>query len=298
METMAPIVLFTYNRLQHTEICVEALKKNLYADRSDLYVYSDAAKDASDSVAVDQVRKYLYTISGFNSVHILEREKNVGLARNIIDGVTDIVNRYGRIIVLEDDLVTAPYFLKFMNEALEMYKNEKRVCHIHACDFVRDDSLPETFLIKWTGSWGWATWDRAWKNFNPDGRELLSQIEERNLCKTFDLGYHFTRMLKEQIAGKNNSWAIRWNASLFVKDLLSLNVGKSLVKNIGFDGSGTHCGNSNLYDNTVYDQEIVLTKIFPIEENVSSRAAYRRYYERTFSIPAKIKRRLYRIFHL
>jgi hypothetical protein len=226
----------------------------------------------------------------------MERSENWGLARNIINGVTTQVNRYGKVIVLEDDLVVAPYFLQFMNEALEVYKDEPKVGHIQACDFTQDTTLPDTFLIKWTGSWGWATWDRAWKHFNPNGKELLQELEERKLTRIFDFNgkYGFTRMLRRQIEGKNNSWAIRWNASLFLKDILSLNVGRSLVQNEGFDGSGTNCGGGGLYASHLYLQPLPITKILPIEENKEARQAFVRYYARTNSFCAKAIRRIKR----
>ncbi|MBR5612431.1 MAG: glycosyltransferase, partial [Bacteroidaceae bacterium] len=157
----APILLFTYNRLAHTRRCVEALLKNSLATESELFIYSDGAKDDTQQAAVNEVRNYIHNIRGFKQITIIQRDENWGLARNIIDGVTTQVNRYGKVIVLEDDLVVAPYFLQFMNDALETYKDEPKVGHIQACDFTQDPTLPDTFLIKWTGSWGWGTWDRA-----------------------------------------------------------------------------------------------------------------------------------------
>ena len=252
---LAPIVLFVYNRPNHTRETLEALRKNELADASRLIVYSDGPKGEEDREEVEAVRALVNDLTGFAAVEVVKRESNVGLAANIIDGVTTVVNKYGRVIVLEDDLVTAPYFLRFMNDALECYAEEPRVGHIQAYDFTGDPELPETFLIKWTGSWGWATWDRAWKLFNPDGKALLDELRRRRLTRTFDLNgnYRFTRMLRHQVEGKNNSWAIRWNASLFLADVLSLNVGRSLVQNIGFDGSGTHCGSEALYTARVWD---------------------------------------------
>mgnify|MGYP003483253723 FL=1 len=252
----APILLFVYNRPEHTHRCIESLLKNTLASESNLFIYADGVKDSTQQEAVNKVRNYIRTIQGFKQITLIERSENWGLARNIIDGVTTQVNRYGKVIVLEDDLVVAPYFLQFMNEALEVYKDEPKVGHIQACDFTQDTTLPDTFLIKWTGSWGWATWDRAWKHFNPNGNELLQELEERKLTHVFDFNgkYGFTRMLRRQIEGKNNSWAIRWNASLFLKDILSLNVGRSLVQNEGFDGSGTNCGGGGLYASHLYLQ--------------------------------------------
>ena len=294
--TYAPILLFTYNRLTHTQHCIKSLQQNLLAPDSELFIYSDAAKTKEQEDEVHAVRSYLHTIQGFKQITIIERKENWGLARNIIDGVTTQVNAYGKVIVLEDDLIVAPHFLEFMNDALEVYKNELQVGHIQACDFTKNPSLPDTFLIKWTGSWGWATWDRAWKHFNSDGKALLAELESKKLTYTFDFNgkYGFTRMLRRQIEGKNNSWAIRWNASLFLKNILSLNVGRSLVQNVGFDGSGTNCGGGGLYASDIYLKKLLVVPISPIEENLQARQAYINYYASTNSFWAKAFRRIKR----
>ncbi|MCK9160708.1 MAG: glycosyltransferase [Bacteroidaceae bacterium] len=292
----APILLFVYNRPAHLQQAIKSLLLNDEAIDSLLFIYSDAAKDEDDLSNVEEVRQYIHTIKGFASVTIIERENNWGLAQNIIDGVTTQVSRFGRVIVLEDDLILAPYFLRFMNDALETYKDEPKVGHIQACDFTLAPNLPDTFLIKWTGSWGWATWDRAWKYFNPDGKVLLKELTRRKLTRTFDFNgsYPFTRMLRRQVEGKNNSWAIRWNASLFLNDILSLNVGKSLVKNNGFDGSGTNCGGGGLYDSSLWVKPLPIIKAFPIKENDIARRALAAYYERSNCFRAKVIRRIKR----
>ena len=293
---LAPVLLFVYNRPLHTKDLIDSLCLNSLSRESDLIVFSDGWHDEADKEKVIQVREYLKTVSGFKSIEVIEGQQNKGLAQSIITGVTMVVNRYGRVIVLEDDLVVSPYFLQFMNDALEVYKDEARVGHIQACDFTGDISLPDTFLIKWTGSWGWATWNRAWKLFNPDGKDLLEQLESRKLTKEFDFGgtYPFTRMLRRQIKGINNSWAIRWNASLFLADVLSLNVGKSLVRNSGFDGSGTNCGGGNLYDSSMWMNPLPVIPVTPIGENKLARRAFARYYHRTNCFCAKAKRRILR----
>ena len=291
---LAPILLFAYNRPRHLQHTVEALAHNPLAQESELFVFSDGARTEDDREDVELVRSYIHTIEGFKTVHRIERDRNYGLAANIIDGVTDIVNRYGRVIVLEDDLVTAPGFLQFMNDALDTYADEPRVGHIQAYDFTQNPRLPETFLIKFTGSWGWATWQRAWQHFNPDGQYLLNELHRRHLTRRFDFNgkYGFTRMLRRQVEGKNNSWAIRWNASLFLQDILSLNVGRSLVKNEGFDGSGTHCGADHLYEARLYKERLRVEKISPVTENLEARKIFERYYARTNSLWAKGMRRL------
>jgi len=294
---LAPILLFVYNRPEHVKRTLAALEQNILAKESELFIYSDAARSPQDEASVAEVRKIIRTaLPFFKQVNIIERETNWGLARSIIDGVTTQINRYERVIVLEDDLIVAPYFLKFMNDALNTYQHEKKVGHIQACDFTQDASLPDTFLIKWTGSWGWATWKRAWKYFNPDGKALLEELQRRKLTYTFDFNgkYGYTRMLRRQTEGKNNSWAIRWNASLFLNDILSLNVGKSLVQNEGFDGSGTNCGGGNLYASRLWMNPIQVHRISPATENLQARNAYVRYYARTNSFWAKAIRRIKR----
>lgn len=292
---LVPIILFTYNRVGHTRDLIESLKRNREAAMSRLYIYSDGAKNADDEVAVNEVRQYIEQIDGFAAIDIVKSKTNRGLANSVIAGVTQVVNQHGKVIVLEDDLVVAPYFLQFMNNALSTYEDEERVGHIQACDFTQDPSLPPTFLIKWTGSWGWATWKRAWKLFNPDGKQLLAQLEEQKLTRTFDFdgNYPYTRMLRRQI-GQNNSWAIRWNASLFLNNVLSLNVGRSLVNNNGFDGSGTNCGGGDLYQSNLWLEPLPVEKISPIEENLDARRAFARYYHRTNGFWAKVRRRLMR----
>ena len=293
---LSPILLFVYNRPAHTRRCIESLSRNSLAVESKLFIYADGAKDQTVAEEVNEVRQYIRSIQGFKKVTLIERNENWGLARNIIDGVSTQVQKYGKVIVLEDDLVVAPHFLRFMNDALETYQDEPKVGHIQACDFTQDTSLPDTFLIKWTGSWGWATWERAWKHFNPNGKELLQELEARKLTYTFDFNgkYGFTRMLRRQIEGKNNSWAIRWNASLFLKDILSLNVGRSLVQNEGFDGSGTNCGGGGLYASHLHLEPLPVHKISPVQENPNARQAFIRYYERTNSFWAKAIRRIKR----
>ena len=264
----APITLFTYNRLWHTQQTVEALQKNELADASELFVFSDGPKSEADKQKVQSVRDYLKTITGFKKVSIFEKNNNLGLAQSIITGVTEIVNKYGRIIVLEDDMVTSPYFLRFMNDALEFYQDEEQVISVHGYIYPIKAQLPETFLIKDTGCWGWGTWKRGWDLFEPDGGKLLKLLESKKLTDKFDMNgsYPFTQMLRDQIMGKNNSWAILWQASAFVQDKLTLFPGRSLVKNIGFDDTGTHCSETSSFDVEPARTPLTINAI-PIQEN-------------------------------
>lgn len=266
--SLAPIVLFVYNRPWHTQQTVKALQNNNLADESILYIFSDGAKNDTEIENVEKVREYIKTIDGFKHITILERDKNYGLANSIISGVTEIVNRYGKIIVLEDDLVTSKYFLSFMNGALEFYKDESKVISIHGYIYPIKSDLPGTFFIKGADCWGWATWKRGWDIFEAEGKKLLDELKDKNLEKEFDINgsYAYTKMLSEQVTKKNDSWAIRWYASSFLKDKLTLYPGRSLVCNIGLDKSGTHCGNANLYNTVITNRPIKLNNI-PIEEN-------------------------------
>ncbi|HBK30978.1 MAG TPA: glycosyl transferase [Porphyromonadaceae bacterium] len=290
----APVLLFTYNRPLHTQRTLEALRNNRLCNESELFIFSDGYKGEEDKADVEEVRRIIRGFDGAGQVYLLENDRNKGLAANIIGGVTRVVNDYGKVIVLEDDLITSPCFLSFMNEALDRFEEEEQIGHIQGYCYPLP-ALPDAFLIRWTGSWGWATWKRAWQHFNPDGRFLLQQIESRGLARTFDFNgtYPYTRMLRRQVNGENDSWAIRWNASLFLKGILSLNAGKSLVQNIGLDGSGTHSGGDNVYKTDLYAGKPII-RIPSIREDESARRAFERYYIKTNSFWAKVKRRLKR----
>ena len=150
------------------------------------------------------MRSFIHSVNGFKKVHIIEREKNYGLARSIIDGVTTQVNAYGRTIVLEDDLVTAPYFLQFMNSALEMYKDEPRIGHIQACDFTQDHRYRILFLLNGPEAGAGQPGIALGNISNPDGKALLNELEKRKLTYTFDFNgkYGYTRMLRRQTEAK------------------------------------------------------------------------------------------------
>jgi len=194
----APIALFVYKRLNHTKRTLKALQKNTLAQESELFVYSDGWKNEEDREKVEEIRNYLKTISGFKHLEIIKKEKNEGLANSIIAGVTDIVNKYGKVIVLEDDLVSSPYFLQFMNDALNLYENEERVASVHGYVYPIKGTLPDTFFLKHTSSWGWGTWKRAWELFEPDGKKLMQILEQKKLINELNINgtYNFVGMLR------------------------------------------------------------------------------------------------------
>ncbi len=267
--TLAPIVLFVYNRLWHTQQTVAALQKNELAAESELFIYSDGPKHRRDEEQVKAVREYIRTVNGFKRVTVIERDRNFGLAENIIDGVTAVVHQYGRIIVLEDDIVTSACFLTFMNQALNLYEHDENVASIHGYIYPIA-GLPDTFFIRGADCWGWGTWQRAWDIFEADGAKLLITLKQRGLSHAADFNgcYGYTRMLKDQIAGRNYSWAVRWYMSAFLKGMLTLYPGKSLVQNIGTDCSGTHCGQTDQFHVGLHEQP-VLYKIDIREDQLS-----------------------------
>ena len=264
MQNLAPIALFVYNRPEHTRRTLNYLQKNLLADESRLFIFSDAPKTDDDKAKVEQVRQLIKEVSGFKSVKIILRKENLGLANSIISGVTQLVNEYGKIIVFEDDLLSSPHTLQYFNEALTHYVTEEKVMHIGAYMYeLADKKLPQTFFFRAATSWGWATWARAWKDLEEDVDVLLNQFDKH---KTDQFSINGTMNFWKQLigfkAGKNDSWAIRWYASIFLKGGLTLNPSTSLIQNIGNDGSGVHSNKESMYQVHIAKAAI---KQFPTE---------------------------------
>src|SRR6185437_15235239 len=182
MQNLAPIALFVYNRPEHTRRTLSYLQKNMLADESRLFIFSDGPKAGGDHAKVDEVRHLINKTSGFKSVKVINRKENMGLANSIISGVTQLVSEYGKVIVFEDDLLSSPYTLQYFNEALTKYVNEENVMHIGAYMYnLKNKSLPQTFFYRAATSWGWATWARAWKYFEPDVDVLIKQFDTKKI---------------------------------------------------------------------------------------------------------------------
>lgn len=258
----APIVLFTYNRPEHTRRTVEALQKNIGADKSRLFIYSDYPKNEKAKAAVEETRKYLHTITGFAEVNIIERTENWGLAKSIISGTTEIVNKYGTVIVMEDDLVSSPYFLQYMNEALLRYQDEKKVFSITGYShFPNGNSkLSESYFLKVFSSWSWATWADRWEKFDAfaTGWEQVKTNEALSYQFDYEGRQYNTKMLLDQMEYHTiDSWAIRAYWTQFTNDMITLFPNKRLVDNEGFDGTGVHCNTEGDYLlGTLADDEI------------------------------------------
>lgn len=292
--SFSPIALFVYDRPEHTRLTLQALSRNPEAIHSDLYIYSDGPKDLNSVSAVNKVRSLIRECSGFKSIAIVEQEENIGLAKSILGGVTKLLHKFSTLIVLEDDLVVSPTFLKFMNAGLDLYRNDERVGSIHGYTYPCADPLPDTFFLRGGDCWGWATWARAWKYINLDGSILMRELEERNLTETFDLegAYPYVKMLKNQIQGKNDSWAIRWHASLFLKNMLTLYPGRSLVQNIGHDGTGVHSAKTSYLNVTLCNEKVTIGNI-KICEDSYARGKFKKFLWNHHSSPFAIIKRIY-----
>ena len=275
----APIALFVYNRPHHTKRSIEALRNNELAAESDLIVFSDGPKTGAFDSRVNEVRELIASVTGFRSVNMVMRERNYGLAQSIISGVTETIFARNRVIVLEDDIVTSPYFLRYMNDSLDLYEHDEDVISVHGYICPVKAELPETFFLRGADCQGWATWKRGWDLFEPDGRKLLSELRQRGLEREFDFdgAYDYTRMLRNQIAGRNHSWAVRWYASAFLRGKLTLYPGVSLLRNIGFDSSGVHCRATTAFDTEPANRPIRVERI-PIREDENARAAFADYF--------------------
>ena len=278
MQNLAPIALFVYNRPEHTRRTINSLQKNLLADESRLFIFSDGAKTQADQAKVDEVRQLISDVAGFKSVKVIKGKENKGLANSIIAGVTQLVNDYGKVIVFEDDLLLSKNSLQYFNEALTKYANEDKVMHIGAYMFeLEDKSIPETFFYLIATSWGWATWARAWKDFEPDIDKLIGQFDKQKINRfSIDGTMNFWKQMQEFKTGKNNSWAIRWYASIFLKGGLTLNPSHSLVHNIGHDGTGVHSNIEDTYKVKISQKQI---RKFPteIKENEKAHIAIRNF---------------------
>lgn len=248
-QDLAPVALFVYNRPWHTEQTLTALKRNARAADTVLYIFADGKKENAgpeDAQNIKATREIIRKVTGFKEVIISEKKINRGLAQSIIAGVTEVVNKHGKIIVLEDDLVVSPYFLEFMNEGLHMYQDVAHVYSVNGFMFPVKSKLRQTVLLPYTSTWGWATWKDRWSAFSEEmeGKELIRK--NPYLTAKFNLGdYKYTDMLNYG----NNSWGIKWYFSVFKRNGLNVYPTQTLVNNIGFDGSGENCTPDEIHGN-------------------------------------------------
>jgi len=276
--TPAPIALFVYNRPDHLIRTLSALRVNPLARGSTLYVFSDGPTGSHDIEGVETVRRIVRSADGFHKICVREQPQNLGLAQSIIAGVTELAATYGRVIVLEDDLVVAPGFLTFMNHALDRYDNAQKVMQVSGYMFPvdRPHQLGQTFFCRIPTSWGWATWARAWERLNLDSSQMLEFLRSPDRREAFNLNgaYPYFEHLTQQAEGKLDVWGVRWYACMFTAGGLCLYPSRSLVQNIGMDGTGVHCGHSSDFEVELSDLEAWK---FPdrVEESTASFEAIR-----------------------
>jgi len=248
VKALAPIALFAFNRPQHLEATVTALAKNDLAALSDLYVFVDGPHSDLGIKNIEKVRSVVGRISGFKSVHATFQERNTGLAESITKGVSQLTQEFGRAIVVEDDIVTSRGFLTYMNDALNLYEKESRVFQVTGYMVPNKWMAPQTGFLRIISSWGWGTWDRAWQHYESDAPSLLNRVRAKSES-AFDLdGFAFqTYDLERNANNELDTWAVKWYASVFLNDGLCLYPKKSMLRNIGLDGSGTNCGAATNY---------------------------------------------------
>ncbi len=268
MQNYAPILLFVYNRPEETLRTLEALKNNHIAKYSDLYIYSDFAKKEKDKSRVEVVRGIIERVEGFRSITVYKQQENKGLANSIISGVSEVISKFKKVIVLEDDLVTSPGFLNYMNDALNFYEDNDKIWSISGFNPIQ--SIPKDYLgdIYLTGrgcSWGWATWLDRWKTIDWDIGNYNSFKKSRKLRGNFNkYGNDLSLMLEDQVKGFIDSWAIRWCFNQFLQEKYTVYPRTSLVKNIGFENNSTHGSlrysneefNLNIKDDFIFESKI------------------------------------------
>jgi len=238
MNKLAPIVIFTYSRLDSLKKTIKYLKLNRLSKYSDLYIFSDHYRSRIDKESVLEVRKFLKHINGFKKIKIIFRKRNFGLSKNIVSGVSLIVKKYGKIIVLEDDILVSSNFLNYMNFALNKYQSNKKVWHINSWNYQlgKDNNFTNTFFTRLMNCWGWGTWSDRWKYFSKDTNAILRKFNTKDIYGfNMDNSFNYWSQILRNKKGIINTWAIFWYASIYKKKSLCLSPTESLSNNIGFD---------------------------------------------------------------
>lgn len=283
---LAPIVLFAYNRPKHLKQTIKALIANYQAKHSELFIYIDGAKDNLTKIQLEdiqEVRDYLALLHSanrtehfFQSIHITQREYNFGLADSIIQGVSEIIGKYGKAIILEDDILTSPVFLDYMNAALEKYKNEPKVWNICAWSYpINPQNLGDCYFWRSPHCWGWASWADRWQHFKRDTQWALENFSQEDIeYINIDGTAHYFEQLLANHRGEIKTWAIFYYLLAYKHNALSLCPDVSYIKQIGFDGSGVHC----TQEGEILNTQNINTR-FPIafpEQIIESHLAFER----------------------
>ena len=297
-QQLAPICLFTYNRVSETRKTIEALQNNFLAKQSDLYIYSDGGKNDDDIQKILKVRDYLHSISGFKSINIFESINNRGLANSVIAGVSNVLENHDKIIVLEDDLVSSPNFLDFLNQSLEFYKNDNNIFSIsgYTLNLPSLPGIKDYYFGYRASSWGWGIWRDRWNKIDWNVSDYDNFKNDKKAIKKFKRGgSDLPRMLKNQITGKIDSWAIRFCYHQYKHNLLTVFPVTSKLISIGFSAEATNTIGTKRF-NTPLDKErktkYHFENFYNIDENITKEFASK------FSLKSRIYNQLSKIFIL
>lgn len=282
---LAPIVLFVYNRPLHTKKTLEALALNDLANKSILYVFADGLKEHAskeDLLNSEAIESLIKEKQWCKEVILVKRDTNFGLADNIVKGVSSVLDKHDRVIVLEDDIVTSAGFLRYMNDSLHLYESDSRVMHVSGYSFpmINPENIEEdTYFYRVPSCWGWATWRRAWKYYRGDATALFVELCDRNLLSEFDFNYSggFIGQLNANILCLSKTWAVKWYASTRVMNGLALHPKFSFVNNIGFDSSGTNSATTNLFTHEKLAEQCSVTRIELKENKYASSVMLKNY---------------------
>lgn len=296
---IAPIAVFAFKRPAHTRRLLASLRANPEADRAEVHVFCDGPRGEAEAEAVEATRAAVRS-AGLARLSLVERPRNVGLAANVMDGVGRLCDQHGRVVVLEDDLVVSPAFLAYANAALDRYAGDDRVMHISGYQYAVEAGRPgDAVFLPFISSWGWATWARAWRHFDPQAAAAGRVLGDPALRRRFDIGgtYGFSSMLELQRAGRLDSWAIRWYLSVFARDGLALFPAVSLVENGGVGAGATHTrddGASPLFASRAHDVPVARFPAPAVDERALR--AVRRLFESECSLSVRVARKVRRIW--
>ncbi|MCR5449548.1 MAG: glycosyltransferase family 2 protein [Solobacterium sp.] len=244
----APAIVFTYNRAEKTKLTLDALNNNTLAPDTDLIIFCDAYDPGkeNDLEKTEAVKKVLYDfkkVSRFRSVRIYQAEKHFGLARSVINGVNQVMNEYGSVIVTEDDLVSHKNYLEYMNEALEYYKDDQRVWSIsgYSYDLKCNEAADDVYFTYRGSSWGWATWKDRWDQTDWTMKDYDTILRHPKRLKNLNrAGRDLLTMLRNQKNHVVDSWAVRWVFEQTRNAQMTVYPAHTFLYNIGLDGSGSH----------------------------------------------------------
>ena len=279
----SPVIVFAYNRVGHLTKTINSLKKNIYANQTTLIIYLDYPKSKEVMHDYLLVKNFCKKIKGFKKKKLILRKKNFGLSKNIISALNLEIQKYKSLIILEDDMVCDKYFLKYMNFFLDAYKNDTKIASIHGYNYPLKDKkkLNNFFFLKGADCWGWGTWSTKWKIYSSNTNLLLKKIKKHNLIRDFNFNnsYDYYKMLNDKLIKKNNSWAINWYASAFLKNKLTLYPKYSLIQNIGMDGTGIHSYQSNKFKVKLRNKPLYLNKNIIVKEDKLARILFTNFFK-------------------